>query len=337
MTESQTLFDAMSEKRYPSIRSHIDDFVATASKRTGALIGLSTGFSELDKRIDGLQGGKTMLVAGRSHHGKTMFFICLELGLISSNPGIIVKPKVFTIDDSISEVINRYLANEMGWSINDVNFPNRVKMNKPEQYTKFCSDYVAATERLKDKVQDIDITDSSHITDYSKLVEEIQLSHMELKEGEKMVVFVDNFHNIRNDCFPEKTKHKDMSDGLKKLAVKLDIPIVMTVMFRKTGEYGRPTIDEIKDAVDMQYDANVIALLHNEYVAKGGDTDVVYRTGATGETRNQVVEVHLCKNKQGSSHGFIYYALFGWKAQMKELDPSTYQGYTQLINGSKKK
>jgi len=327
-----TLAAVMNEKRFPSTRARVEEFLTVASKRDGRLIGMQTGFPELDERIDGLQPG-VVLVGGRSHHGKTMFFINLIIGTLINNP----KAKVlyFSIDDSAPKIINRLISNQSGASINDVAFPKRVKANKPESYNDYEGKLLSGVENLSNKADRIQIIDASDMVDYSKIIEEITISKSELSEGEELVVFIDNFHKIRSDCFQEKGKYIKMSEGIKKLSVELRIPIIMTVEFKKTSDYGRPGIDDVKDAVDIVYDSDVIMMIHNEYQAKQGKTEVVYQTGdINNPVYNPVIEVHLCKNKQGSSHGFIYFAFFGWKAQIKELDKNSFEGYTMLVNGS---
>ena len=76
-----TLAAVMNEKRFPSTKARVEEFLTVASKRDGKLIGMETGYPEFDERIDGLQPG-VMLVGGRSHHGKTMFFINLIIAFL---------------------------------------------------------------------------------------------------------------------------------------------------------------------------------------------------------------------------------------------------------------
>ena len=329
--ESRTLFDDMSEKRFPSTKSRVESFLITAEKRDGQLIGMETGFPELDKRMDGLQPG-IVLVGGRSHHGKTMSFLNLMSGVLSKNK----KAKVlyFTIDDSANKIINRLLSNQSGASINDIAFPKRVAREKPDKYKEFVKKMLDGVALLSENSDRLQLIDAADMVDYSKIVEEITISKSELSEDEELVVFIDNFHKIRNDVFKEN-EIKQMSNGLKELSVALGIPIIMTVELKKTGLYNRPGIDDISDSKALQYDADVILMIHNEYQATQGKTDAVYITGTPGnEIYNPVIEFHLCKNKQGDSHGFLYYAFFGWKAKIKELDKKSFEGYTMIINGS---
>jgi len=333
-TKLDTLAAVMNEKRFPSTKTRVEEFLTVAANRTGELIGLKTGFPELDIRLDGLQPG-VIALGGRSHHGKTMTFINLMLGILSHNP----KTKIvyFSIDDSASMIINRLLSNESSQSINDVNFPRRVKANKPEKYDNYYKKMLEGVEKLVGKSDNLQIIDAADMVDYDDIVEEIMSSNGDLEDDENLVVFIDNFHKIRNNKFTDEVKSvMHMSNGLKELSTKINIPIVMTTEFKKTGTYGRPAVDDIKNSNCLQYDATVIILVHNEYHSAGGKTDAVYQTGdINNPIYNPVIELHLVKNKGGSSHGFVYYAFFGWKAQIKELDKVSYEGYTMIINNSK--
>ena len=96
------------------LEEQLDYFIQDIMSKTEEFTGLQTGFFELDTKMDGVQPGLT-LIGGDSHHGKTMLFINMMLGIAENN----IKTRVlfYSIDDARNLVIPKFIAYFAGESI----------------------------------------------------------------------------------------------------------------------------------------------------------------------------------------------------------------------------
>ena len=85
----------------------------------------------------------------------------------------------------------------------------------------------------------------------------------------QLVVFIDNLHKMssgRSGKQNPREKYTEISEGIKRLTNVYDIPIISTVEVRKTTDpLAWPTEDDIKETIDLVYDADAVFMLHNEY------------------------------------------------------------------------
>jgi replicative DNA helicase len=116
----------------------------------------------------------------------------------------------------------------------------------------------------------------------------------------KRLFCLDNFHKLR---LPPGKQKADviaaLSEKVKELTQIYDIHIMQTVELRKMGESAdRPSTSDLKDSVQLEYDADVIALVHNEMQVKPEST-VCWKGQHPDEgTKNYpYLEVRLWKNK----------------------------------------
>ena len=112
----------------------------------------------------------------------------------------------------------------------------------------------------------------------------------------------------------------------------------MATELHRLYHFGRPTIDDLKETGALQYDADVVCLLHNDYRVKDGYTrlKVVESKGTAVATFDKtqytlidpqvkaanvhpLVEVNIAKNKLTGIQNKIYYILKGSIVSIIEL------------------
>ena len=95
---------------------------------------------------------------------------------------------------------------------------------------------------------------------------------------------------------------------------------MMTVELRKMSENAsRPTPSDLKDSVQLEYDADVILMAHNEKQVKE-ETNIVW-VGPYGDEGSQsmpFVEIYLYKNKITGKTGGLAYKLDRYNLQTTE-------------------
>ncbi len=96
-----------------TVLSNFYDRVADLAQRPDDFHGVPTGFTDLDKLLNGLQPSDLLIVAGRPGQGKTGFLLT-----IAKNAGLTYKKRVaiFSLEMSNEQVVQRLIAQETGIS-----------------------------------------------------------------------------------------------------------------------------------------------------------------------------------------------------------------------------
>jgi len=227
-------------------------------KEGGKLLGLSTGFTDLDERLNGLKPGNLIIIAGRPSMGKT------TLGLnIAEHVGINEKQTalVFSLEMSEAELIEKHVASTGRIPL------EQLQTGSVLTSEKYSSDFSKATDLLA--TANIVINDKGGI----------------------------NFHELRAYCFAVKRQYglglvvidylqlmvgqqgeqreavvSGISRGLKALAKELQIPIIALSQLNRGVEsrhIKKPVLSDLRESGSIEQDADAVILLYrDEYYEK---------------------------------------------------------------------
>ncbi|HKJ37259.1 MAG TPA: replicative DNA helicase, partial [Anaerolineales bacterium] len=118
MNEAEKAVFNVSERRLKhdlqpikSVLSEYYDRIDELAKRDEEIVGVPTGFIDLDKLLTGLQPSDLLIIAGRPGQGKTGFMLS-----IAKNAGLTHKKHVaiFSLEMSNDQVVQRLIAQETG-------------------------------------------------------------------------------------------------------------------------------------------------------------------------------------------------------------------------------
>lgn len=212
---------------------------------------LDIGFEELN-RIVKISGGKFIIIAARPSMGKSAFMsdMIRRIGLINKESvGLI------TIEMTAKEVSIRVASAHLDWNTYKFNDGNFYKENDKVKFNNFANQYVSAP---------IYIDDDPYVT-----INTIQtrILYMYRKYGIK-VVFIDHLGLI--DLLLGKYKNKEnalgeLSASLKRLARKLNIPIIALHQLSRSVESRmppRPLLSDLRDSGSLEQDADIVFLLY---------------------------------------------------------------------------
>ncbi|MCP3686299.1 MAG: hypothetical protein GY861_26955 [bacterium] len=129
----------------------------------------------------------------------------------------------------------------------------------------------------------------------------------------KKIFLLDNFHKLDLKSTNQRERTSAISEGsnrLKNISLINDIPIITTIELRKlANETDRPTRQDMSGANRLDYDADVVGLVHcDQQVHKsiGRESKIVHDTVVNGEVRTMPwVEVNIAKNKLNGKQGTI--------------------------------
>jgi DNA primase catalytic core len=300
----------------------VNEYEEWAFSRKTELLGLKTGFPKLTEALDGIQSG-LYLVGGRPNVGKTAFNLQLAYNLALHNEKVFVL--VWSIDDNLKKVIPRLIAMESGMPINVVSNPTH-KLTPDKGYTaERVSELLNKREEALNRIKAL--SRRFLVKDISSgcSIERIEKSVMTCKaitktENMQLVLFIDNFHKLSTEKHTQdtRTKFTELSEKIKRISNIYDAPVICTVELRKS-EHIRPVEDDIKETVDLVYDADCIMLLHNEIHRVGEVESKVYFNDDEG-MRRPILECDVIKNKTSGFKGQLFFRFFTELNKVEECD-----------------
>ena len=217
-------------------------------------VGISTGWKEFDEGFNG--GIKTgwIIVAGESNIGKTAFLSNLAWKTATSNQDVYVLD--FSLDDPMPDKLSRVVACGSKILINAVRTPKHYV-----QYPQLIERRKQGLEKLKQMVHRYRCFDATHSTDIDDIEATIQKTLVDLEEEslvtgkpkKRLIVFIDNFHDLTTTAKyamgSDKQKYDYLAQRVSDMATKYDIPVVTTAELKKINGFRRASLDDIRELI----------------------------------------------------------------------------------------
>jgi DNA primase catalytic core len=309
------------EKKYNNTLDNSSDFDEKISGLREKIEGgkynyglLAPNFSYYERMFDGIPYTTCLtLVGGRPSAGKTTWMTSLGVDIIEANDDAAVF--YMSIDDTSELMMLKMLAQKTGFSTSKI---KRYASLSPEE-RDIIIDGWRWLEKLKERFILIDATAGN--------TPETMEAHVEwfIKTfpDSKRIFLLDNFHKLRQ---PPSAKQKadviaGLSEKVKELTQIYDLHIMQTVELRKMGESAdKPSTSDLKDSVQLEYDADVIVLAHNELQVKP-DTPVMWEGMDPDEGTKPFpfLELRVWKNKITGKTDDCTYKLDKYNLRVSEV------------------
>lgn len=218
----------------------------------GQLLGLDTGYYDLNALTSGFQKSDLIIIAARPSMGKTA--LALNIGLNSA-----VKYKksivVFSLEMSKEQVVQRMVCTQAGVDANRMRFGNL----QESDWTKLG----VAFGELGDS--NIFIDDSPLMT-----VMEMKAKSRRLKAeiGKLDLVVVDYLQLMEGSRSDNRAQEiSDISRGLKTLARELDVPVVALSQLSRAVEARqnkRPMLSDLRESGSIEQDADIVMFIYRD-------------------------------------------------------------------------
>ena len=225
--------------------------------------GISTGLSDLDGKIVGLQAGQLLLVAGRPSSGKT------ALGLQFAVHAAIAlgKPALyFSLEMRPREIAERAIAN-----VGQVN-AHAMRVGRLEQ-----EDWSRVSHAIgKISAGSPLLIDGAPRLTIERIRSRARRAHRRI--GLSLVVV--DYLQLIEGMGDEDSRHEAVSTisrGLKLLANELDVPVVaLSQLNRKVEDRTnkRPMLSDLRDSGALEQDADVVLMVYREEVYRPDDEEV---------------------------------------------------------------
>lgn len=234
----------------------IDRLHELSNKRDG-LIGSSTGFKDIDKKLQGLQKGDLVVVAGRPSMGKTSFAMNIAENVLldEESKGAVL---IFSLEMPGESLTIRMLSGMSKLDQQNV----RSGMLKDQELRELLSE----GEKLKNMPLWID--DSSIL---SPMELRAKARRLKRQEGELSLIVVDYLQLMQLPLSVENRVNQisEISRSLKSLAKELDVPVIALSQLNRAVEQRpnkRPIMADLRDSGAIEQDADVILFIYRDEV-----------------------------------------------------------------------
>ena len=301
---SSTSDDVHSSKELVTYLTEIKDKFET---RKPGLLGFQTSWPLFDEAFSGIPKEDAMITfAGCANTGKTALMFNLAYRIAKHNEDACVL--FMSIDDSRQQALPRLVAIASGLEIRQV--------THPAEYTRTDDDRNKLESGWKEILNLIDsnrfsIKDVSHGTNLNFAENWIRWAQDQYPD-KQVIFFLDNFHKLADEHHKdERIRFKHASGRIHAMKNKLHMTAICTMETRKligTSGSKRPMLIDIAESIQMEYDNNMIGMVHNDLHARRDSAETIWVESKDGqEVVKPIVEVDIQKNKVTDFKGTLYY------------------------------
>lgn len=256
------------------------------SKKTGDLIGISSGFKAIDGVTQGLKPEELIVIAGRPSMGKTSLAMNIAENVAKEEDGCVL---VFSLEMSSQSLTSRMIGSMAGISQQSIMLGRNLT---DRQWEKI----VEKSKRLGD--MNIFIDDTANINPMEIRAKSRRLAKQFRKEGGVKLIVIDYIQLMqmpgRNDN--RVNELSDISRALKHLAKEVKAPVIVLSQLNRSVEQRpnkRPQMSDLRDSGAIEQDADLIFMLYRDYVYK------------KEEEWKSVAEVRLVKHRNGPTKDLL--------------------------------
>jgi len=219
-----------------------------------ALIGLSTGFYDLDSMTQGFQKSDLIIIAGRPSMGKTAFSLNIAINIIKNQKLPVL---FFSLEMSRQQLIYRLLSNETKISNMRLRSGNIGK-----------KDWLKLSNTIKRFSCLPFFIDDSAILSIPEIRSKIKkLIFEETKIG---VIIIDYLQLMQNSNVSSENRVQELSQitrSLKTIAKEFNIPIIALSQLSRNVESRlnkRPILSDLRESGSIEQDADLVLMLYRD-------------------------------------------------------------------------
>ncbi|WJG09777.1 replicative DNA helicase [Aliiglaciecola sp. LCG003] len=243
-------------KDVESVLGKTIDRLEALIKNNKEVTGVSTGYTDLDKKTSGLQSSDLIIVAARPSMGKTTFAmnLCENAMLLETKPVL-----VFSLEMPAEQIMMRMLA-----SLSRVDQTKiRTAQLDDEDWARMSN----TMAMLKDK-DNLFVDDSSGLTPMDVRTRARKLAR---DRGGISLIMIDYLQLMRVPSLSDNRTLEiaEISRSLKALAKELEVPVVALSQLNRSLEQRadkRPINSDLRESGSIEQDADLIMFIYRDEV-----------------------------------------------------------------------
>jgi replicative DNA helicase len=257
MDEAEKAVFGVSERRttrdlqpIKEVLSEYYDRIDQLASRAEEIVGVPTGFIDLDKLLGGLQQSDLLIVAGRPGSGKTAFILSAAKNAAQKWGKHVA---IFSLEMSNEQLVQRLIAQETGID------SQRLRTGKLEEdeWPLFAH----AIEVLSESI--IFLDDTPSITPL-QLRTKCRRLHLEFQLDLILVDYLQLMSSgVRSENRVQEVSY--ISRNLKVLARELNVPVLAAAQLSRAIEQRtdkEPQLSDLRESGSLEQDADIVMFIH---------------------------------------------------------------------------
>ncbi|RLD63124.1 MAG: replicative DNA helicase [Bacteroidetes bacterium] len=257
--------------------------IEEASKREDGLVGVPSGFTNIDRITSGWQNSNLVIVAARPSMGKTAFALTMARNIaVTHNQPI----AFFSLEMSSLELVNRLIVSETELA------SDKIKNGRLADFEWEQLDY--KIKNLVDAPLFIDDTPALSLFEFRAKARRLKIQH------DVKLIVIDYLQLMTLGGDSKNSREQEVSTisrSLKAIAKELDIPIIALSQLNRSVEMRsgdkRPQLSDLRESGAIEQDADMVLFIHRpERYGLTEDKD--------GNSLIGVAEIIIAKHRNGA-------------------------------------
>ena len=273
------------------------------SNRKNEIIGLDTGYGNLNKYTQGFQPGQLIILAARPSMGKSAMAMNIAVNIARKNKGGKGTVAIFSLEMSAEQLVERMVACESTIALNNIKDGQFESKNDWTRFNTACSKLGQLNLYFDDSSGS---TISSIRAKCRKLSADVGLDF----------IVIDYLQLIESDSSNSKASQQEqiskISRSLKLMARELNVPVLALSQLSRAVEKREdkiPIMADLRDSGSIEQDADIVLFLYREDYYK------------KASTRKNQADLIISKNRSGGTNNDgLPFMFMGEFSSFKELD-----------------
>jgi replicative DNA helicase len=269
-----------STKDFQSLADVLDRFfdqIDYMQQHRGEVVGVPSGFADLDQLTGGMQKSDLIIVAARPSVGKTAFALGMAYGAAVQHAKTV---GVFSLEMAAEQIVQRLLATETGVDSHRLRL-GQIDDNEWDRISR-------AFGRLSEAKIYIDDSAGLNVMEVRSKARRLQAEHgLDLL----IVDYLQLMYARRSENRVQEIS--EISRGLKSLARELNIPVIALSQLSRAVESRadhRPMLSDLRESGSIEQDADIVMFIYRDEVydpntEKKGIAEIIvakHRNGPVG-------------------------------------------------------
>jgi replicative DNA helicase len=253
------------------------DEIEAIGSRGGSMVGVPTGFTDLDQLTNGLHPGQLIVVAARPGLGKST--VALDFARAASIKNGLTSV-IFSLEMTRNEITMRLLSAEA-----------RVGLHHMRTGSLGDDDWTKLARKMSEVASaPLFIDDSPNMT-----MMEIRAKCRRLKQRHDLKLVVVDYLQLMSSGKRVESRQQEVAEfsrALKLLAKELEVPVVALSQLNRGPEQRtdkKPMLSDLRESGSIEQDSDLVMLLHREDAyeresPRAGEADFIIAKHRNGPT-----------------------------------------------------
>ncbi|WP_246222399.1 replicative DNA helicase [Phytoactinopolyspora limicola] len=258
------------------------DEIEAIGSRGGEMVGVPTGFADLDTLTNGLHPGQMVILAARPAVGKSTLGLDIARAASIKNQ---LTSVIFSLEMGRNEITMRLLSAEAKVALHHM----RAGQMTDDDWNRIarCTGEVTSAPLF--------IDDSPNMT-----MMEIRAKCRRLKQRHNLRLVIVDYLQLMTSGKKVESRQQEVSEfsrSLKLLAKELEVPVVAICQLNRGPEQRtdkKPMLSDLRESGSLEQDADMVVLLHREDAyekesPRAGEADFIVAKHRNGPTASITV------------------------------------------------